>query len=200
MRETMETDKETRVIEAAKRVFVRYGFRRVTMQDIAEEAGISRPALYLIYANKEEVFLAALRDFAAGSMKAIEEGITLRATVEEKLRFAFEIWTIAPFKLMLDSPDAKDLIECGHGFAKETFNRIYAEFEAVVVEILRPLAEETAKGDQKGSRLGAAEVAHLLVTATHGFKESASNVEELRALIGGMIALTLAALRGPAAE
>ncbi len=42
MRETMETDKETRVIEAAKRVFVRYGFRRVTMQDIAEEAGILR--------------------------------------------------------------------------------------------------------------------------------------------------------------
>lgn len=192
----MESGKETRVMEAAKRVFLRYGFRRVTMQDIAVEAGISRPALYLLYPNKDQIFLAAIREFTAGSMRAIREGIALQATVAGKLQFAFEIWTVEPFKLMQDSPDAKDLIECGHGFAKATFDEIYAGFEAVLVEILQPVAESGSNGD--GSLPSVTEVAHLLVSATHGFKESAASVAELRSLVAGLIALTLAALQKPA--
>ena len=103
----MENEKETRVLEATKRVVLRYGDRRVTMQDIADESGISRPALYLIFANKEEAFLAAIRDFTASSMKIIQEGVAQQPTVEARLQFAFEVWTVKPFELMLESPDAK---------------------------------------------------------------------------------------------
>jgi AcrR family transcriptional regulator len=191
----MEKDKETRVLEAAKRVFLRYGYRRVTMQDIADEAGISRPALYLIFPNKEEAFLAAIRDFTASSMKIIEEGVAEQPTVEAKLQFAFEVWTVKPFEVMLDSPDAKDLIECGHGFAKVTFDQIYADFEAAITAILAPVADNSRKSSAKGSQLTAAQIAHLIVAATHGFKESANNVTELREMISSLISLTLAAMR-----
>jgi AcrR family transcriptional regulator len=37
--------KEERVIAGATEVFLRYGFARTTMGDIAERVGISRPAL-----------------------------------------------------------------------------------------------------------------------------------------------------------
>lgn len=191
----MENEKETRVLEATKRVFLRYGYRRVTMQDIADEAGISRPALYLIFPNKEEAFLAAIRDFTAASMAIIREGVAQQPSVEAKLQFAFEIWTVKPFELMLDSPDAKDLIECSHGFAKVTFDQIYAGFEAVIAEILAQAAAGSRKHSAKGSRLSAAQIAHMIVAATHGFKESANNVAELRSMIAGMIELTLAAMR-----
>ena len=191
----MENEKETRVLEATKRVFLRYGYRRVTMQDIADEAGISRPALYLIFPNKEEAFLASIRDFTASSIKVIREGVVQQPTVEAKLQFAFEIWTVKPFELMLDSPDAKDLIECGHGFAKVTFDQIYADFEAVIADILALPAGRSRKSTAKGSQLTEAQIAHLLVAATHGFKESAKDVADVRSMIAGMIALTLAAMR-----
>ena len=191
----MENEKEARVLEATKRVFLHYGYRRVTMQDIADEAGISRPALYLIFPNKEEAFLAAIRDFTASSMKIIEEGLTQQSTVEAKLQFAFKVWTVKPFELMLESPDAKDLIECGHGFAKATFDQIYSDFEAVIVDILTPLASRSRKSSAKGSQLTAAQIAHLIVAATHGFKESADSVAELREMISSLISLTLAAMR-----
>jgi AcrR family transcriptional regulator len=186
----MEKEKEVRVLEATKRVFLRYGYRRVTMQDIADEAGISRPALYLIFPNKEEAFLAAIRDFTSASMKIIEEGVAQQPTIEARLQFAFEIWTVKPFELMLESPDAKDLIECGHGFAKGTFDRIFADFEAAIVAILKPLAETSAS-----SPLSTGQIAHILVAASHGFKEAAGSVNELRSMIAGLIALTLAAMR-----
>ncbi len=184
----MEDPKNLRVLQAAKAVFLRYGFRRVTMQDIASEAGISRPALYLIHPNKEEIFKAVARQIAEESLAAIRAGLPHHGTVEAQLRFAFEVWFVHTFQLMLASPDARDVIECAQGFARDTVLAISAAFETVVVDILRPLT--------KGRRavLPAAEIAHLLAASAHGFKESVTTVEQLRSMIAGLLTLTLAAL------
>ena len=55
--------KKSTVLDAAADVFAQYGFKRTTMNDIATAAGISRPALYLMFENKEHLFkeLAAHR-------------------------------------------------------------------------------------------------------------------------------------------
>jgi AcrR family transcriptional regulator len=186
----MENDKELRVLEAAKTVFLRHGFRRVTMRDIADEAGISRPALYLIFPNKEEVFKAAVRQMTAQSFKEIRAGLDGLPTVREKLQFTFEIWTVRTFELMLASPDAKDLVNCIHEFTRETIQGIYAQFEALLVEIMEPV---TANG--KNLPLPAAQIAHLLAAAVHGYKETAGSVGELRSMIAGLLTLTMAGLQ-----
>ena len=48
--------KRNRAIEAAADRFQRHGFARTTMGDIAQASEMSRPALYLIFPGKEEVF------------------------------------------------------------------------------------------------------------------------------------------------
>lgn len=188
----MENEKSLRVLEAAKVVFLRYGYRRVTMQDLAKEAGISRPALYLIYPNKEEVFKAVARQMSTESLAAIRVGLSHQPTVKAQLHFAFEIWFIQTFAMMLSSPDARDVIECAQGFARETVRAIDTEFEALLVEILRPLTRG------KHSVLPAAQIAHLLATSAHGYKEVATTVDQLRTMIAGLLTLTLAALEPPA--
>ncbi len=55
----MSDDKKNRILAAARSVFLSYGFKRVNMNDIAEAAGVSRPALYVLFKNKEEIFIAA---------------------------------------------------------------------------------------------------------------------------------------------
>ena len=40
---------ESRIIEAAKRVFVRKGYEAATMSDVAAEVGIGRTALHYYY-------------------------------------------------------------------------------------------------------------------------------------------------------
>jgi AcrR family transcriptional regulator len=190
----MENEKELRILEAAKTVFLRHGFRRVTMQDVAREAGFSRPALYLIFPNKEEIFKTVVRQLSAESMSAIRAGLPTLPTIEAKLNFTFELWTVRPFTIMLSSPDAKDLVDCSHGFAKETIQQISEEFEALLIEILGPVVSSSHK-----SVLPAPQIAHLLAASTHGYKEAASSVAELRTMIAGLITLTLAALRDPKA-
>jgi AcrR family transcriptional regulator len=191
-----EKDKQLRVLTAAKAVFLRYGFRRVTMQDIADEAGISRPALYLVFPNKEEVFKTAVLQMANESLALIRAGLPRLSSVRSRLAHAFEVWTVRPFEIMLKSPDARDLVECGQGFAHEAIVQTSAQFEAILVEILAPL-----KASAKSIGLSTPQIARLLAASVHGFKEPAASVEELRALIDGLLKLTLSALgdaRGPA--
>jgi AcrR family transcriptional regulator len=186
-----ETEKQQRVLTAAKAVFLRYGFRRVTMQDIADEVGISRPALYLVFPNKEEVFKAAVLQLANESLALIRAGLPRLTSVRSRLAHAFELWTVYPFEIMLKSPDARDLVECGQGFAHDVIAKTSAQFEAILVEILAPL-----KASAKSIGLSTPQIAHLLATSVHGFKEPAASVEELRALIDGLLKLTLSALSG----
>ena len=48
---------ESRIIEAAKRVFVRKGYEAATMSDVAAEVGIGRTALHYYYRTKEILFV-----------------------------------------------------------------------------------------------------------------------------------------------
>jgi AcrR family transcriptional regulator len=52
-------DKRGTIIAAAFDVFINYGFRKTSMDDIARAAGMSRPALYQVFKNKTEIFRAA---------------------------------------------------------------------------------------------------------------------------------------------
>ena len=53
-------DKKQHILNAALRVVTDYGFKRTSMEDIAREAGVSRPAIYQWFRNKDDVFLSCL--------------------------------------------------------------------------------------------------------------------------------------------
>ena len=55
-------DTPQRILDAAKRVFVRKGMDGVVMQDIAREARISRTALHYYFRSKDRLFDAVLDD------------------------------------------------------------------------------------------------------------------------------------------
>lgn len=48
-------DHRTRILEAAHRCFVRSGFHRATMQDVAHEAGMSAGNIYRYFASKDQI-------------------------------------------------------------------------------------------------------------------------------------------------
>lgn len=186
----MGQDKKARVLEAAESVFLRFGYRRTTMGDLAAAAGLSRPALYLVFCNKEEVFEAVLRSFTARTLEEIRQGLDARPTPLEKLRFAFELWAVRPFGFFEASPELREPLHGGLAFAKGAIDQAVADFEALLVDILGPLG---AAAPVKA--LSPDQIARVLTRAVHGFKESAKDPEELRAMIEGLLAMVLASLR-----
>lgn len=182
----MNEAKESMIIEAAYSVFLRYGYKRVTMHDIAEVVGISRPAIYILFPNKEAIFKAVIRKMNVESLEKIRRGIVHHTTGRTKLLYAFEMWTIEPFKLIKSSPDAAELIYSAYQLAADVLNESGLAFEELLVTILNPIMSET-----KRKNFSPKKIAHILRIAVRGFKEVSQSVDELRQVIKDFIDLVL---------
>jgi AcrR family transcriptional regulator len=79
--ETYET-----ILEAAARLFHRYGYRKMTMCDVAEEARLSRPTVYLYFANKEELALGVIDRLHRDLNLELEAIAAATGKPEERLR------------------------------------------------------------------------------------------------------------------
>ena len=66
-----------RIVDAARAHFFSHGFRRVTMDDLAEELGISKKTLYAHFPGKFDLLEAVLADKFA-SVEAALKGVTRR--------------------------------------------------------------------------------------------------------------------------
>jgi AcrR family transcriptional regulator len=124
-------DEERRVaiLEAAERAFVRYGFHAATMNQVAEEAGMSAGNLYRYFPSKEAIVeglcerdqaersaafaeLAGASDLQSAMRASLDEHVL--SCPPEKARMILEIWAeagrnprVAEFSRRLD----RDVIE-----------------------------------------------------------------------------------------
>jgi len=55
--------KGSAILDAAKRMFMLHGFERVSMDQIATEAGVSKLTVYSHFGDKEALFVAAIRAY-----------------------------------------------------------------------------------------------------------------------------------------
>lgn len=62
----------TRIQQEAARLFVASGYHGVSMREVAEAVGVTKPALYHHYADKEALFLAMLDGALAGLSRLIK--------------------------------------------------------------------------------------------------------------------------------
>src|SRR5262249_18658541 len=83
--------RQAAILEAAAGIFLRYGFKKTSMDDVARAAGISRQGLYLYFQTKEALFkaivthtLEAMRARASAALARKDVGL------EERVLGAFE--------------------------------------------------------------------------------------------------------------
>lgn len=81
---------ETKILNAAKEVFMAKGLEATSMSDIAEVAKISRPSLHYYFRTKENLFWAIYKDILEEFMPALGEIIRSQETPENKVRFFVE--------------------------------------------------------------------------------------------------------------
>src|SRR6202043_2070284 len=74
------------IVEAAVRLFLERGFGSVTMDELAEAAGVARRTLYNQFTSKEEIFREMLLKVSGQLEDAFPPGIETRGEVEDVLR------------------------------------------------------------------------------------------------------------------
>ena len=76
------------VLDSAAVIFRRDGFHEASIDEIAEEAGFSRGAVYSRFANKEEFFLALCERETQRRVQLIADRLPERATLRDAARTA----------------------------------------------------------------------------------------------------------------
>ncbi|MCC6703541.1 MAG: TetR/AcrR family transcriptional regulator [Thermomicrobiales bacterium] len=83
--ETEEADGRERILRAAYTLFVAAGYQSVSMQHIADEAGVQKATLYHHFRSKDELFAAIVRAVNAQVQREVEAVIALGGSAAEQL-------------------------------------------------------------------------------------------------------------------
>lgn len=78
------------VLDGARRIFLRDGFERASVDDIAREAGVSKATIYAYFPDKSLLFLEVARAECERHASAVEARIDSSMPVEQVLTLAAE--------------------------------------------------------------------------------------------------------------
>jgi AcrR family transcriptional regulator len=62
-----------RILDATDRLLIRYGYRKMTVEDIAAEAGIGKGTVYLSFPSKEEIALSCIDRMVDGLLARLRD-------------------------------------------------------------------------------------------------------------------------------
>jgi AcrR family transcriptional regulator len=181
----MKAERRQQLVRAASRLFAERGFRAVSVEDLAAEAGVSGPAVYRHFASKEALLADLLIDV---SRQLLELG-TQRASAASPLD---SLTLLIEFHTEFALRD-RDLIRIqDHDFANlafddaRTVSRLQRAYLEVWVDVLRRINPTLS---QSAARTKIQAVFGLLNSTPHS--ASHRDTEETRSILEAMAARAL---------
>lgn len=189
MIETELPDRRRAILQAAFKIFVSYGFKRTTMADIADEAGISRPALYLQFKNKGDIFRAGFEMFVEELLGTMQAILAEPGYLPERVSNAVIAGLVTPFREFVNTPHGEELFDAKQTLAEDLGNVWFARMQGVIAEAMN---RAIAAGEMKlPEGADTATVARLLVNGLEGIKHRThlcdGSDQEMRLLVDLML-------------
>jgi len=103
--------KRRRVLDGAMKVFLAYGFARTTMDDIARAADMSRPALYLLFRNKREIYRAIAAAMLEAALAKADRALASQAPIGVRLMRMIDDCHISMMRIVAASPHASEILD-----------------------------------------------------------------------------------------
>ena len=85
-------ERRAQLLEVARRLFGTAGFHSVSMEDVAEEAGVTKPILYDHFPSKKDLYLALLDADLAALHEMVKEALRSPRGNRERIRASFQAY------------------------------------------------------------------------------------------------------------
>jgi AcrR family transcriptional regulator len=169
-----------KLLEAALAVFLRYGFRKTSMDEVARAVRISRQGLYLHFKTKEELFQATVEHLLRDGQEAAARSLgDLSRSLEQRLLGAFDA-VVGRFVGMFGA-DTADLAQAGSLLVGD----MIAEHEAAFAEaVAKTLRGSGLLGAYRAAGLNARQLADSLYATARGLKHSCATRAEFLERMG----------------
>lgn len=137
------------MLRQAARLFAERGFRGTSVEDIGSACGVSGPAVYKHFVNKDEILARLLVDISEQLLEGGRQVVTTEPDPAEALLLLVEFHTdfalAEPDTIRVQDRDLSSLNERDRGRVRR-LQRSYVELWTSVLQQLEPsLEEETAR-------------------------------------------------------
>jgi TetR/AcrR family transcriptional regulator, regulator of autoinduction and epiphytic fitness len=160
------------LLEAAASAFLRHGYRKTSMDEVARAANVSRQGLYLHFATKEALFRAAAQHVLGGALEAARAALCDPSPdLEGRLVRAFDAW-YGGYAGTAGAPP--DLHEAGGALV----GPLIAEHEALFADaVAKALRGSGLAAAYKPAGLTAKQLADTLHATARGLKHASPSRE-----------------------
>jgi AcrR family transcriptional regulator len=170
MTKEQEALRRKEILRAAQWCFLHFGFGKTALEDIAKRSGISRPLLYRLFKNKEEIFAAVLEDGFEERYSRAEPAVSAGGSKAERLARGLEILLLEPWGEMSGAPMAMEFFEACTAIAPQ----VEAAQQKRVLKLVQSI-------------LGTRDLAEVFLLALEGLEGDVPSTTILRRRVGVLI-------------
>lgn len=89
MKEQQKEKKRELILKSAERIFIRHGYKKTSVDEIAKESKVSKGAIYIFFRSKEEIFKTLVERKINKLWEEIEKAASEKSDPREKIKAAF---------------------------------------------------------------------------------------------------------------
>ncbi|MFP2895715.1 TetR/AcrR family transcriptional regulator [Corallococcus sp. 4LFB] len=150
------------LVKAARALFVQYGVRRTSMEDVARHANVAKGTVYLAFDSKDALFRAVCEDLCDELLARSEEAVGSARTGAERIRARL----VAKYAWLQGyvnaSPHAEELLASKDSVAGDVLKAMDVRFAKLLAKDLE-LAAKEARVTLPIDGLEASELARVLM-------------------------------------
>ncbi len=187
-------DRRDAIIAAALDVFMRYGFSRVTMDDIARAASLSRPLLYREFRNKADIYAAIAEKVLASALDAARSALSGTGEISMRLSTALRVGILDPMSAISRSPHGQEILDVKTEIITDIHAAWRADFCGAIAAAIGRNAKD--RGIDLAARGFSAEgLAETVLDGIEGVKLRSTDPAQWQLGADRLVALVMLALR-----
>jgi AcrR family transcriptional regulator len=140
---TPHAERRDQLLLVARKIFAERGFQATTMDDIAKEAGFTKPILYQYFESKTELYSEIVNQTAQKLLDSLRDGVSQVDSPRAKIEVAFRVY----FEMVVSETDAFRILFI-HSHEGETRGDL-RNVELGLVSFLEPLIAVRIKPDHR---------------------------------------------------
>lgn len=154
---------QKKIVSQAFKVFLEKGFEKTTMDDIAGGLGVTKPAIYRYYKNKEELFLASMAETMMEEFKHIFASSFISDNIITGAGLFFDEFLIFNQKYSTISKDMDKIIS-----RKAVLRQGLEEFHVDGLEFMQNFFMEQKRKGTIHTTTDYMDLAHICSALAHG--------------------------------